>query len=338
MDLNFKAQGQRLVRTDCETVAENSMNYLYAVFELDGNWTGFGIKAVFEHRGSSYYSLVEGGRCAVPAEVIRWGGFSVSVIGTDGENNVRITSSRVKVAVEAGPDLGAENASSPTLSELEQIESSVNSLRNRLDSMPELTEERDPTVPDWAKAETKPVYTAAEVGADPKGSASERVDAHNKATAAHSDIRRQLRYSLIKRVEITDTDVANGCSAVDVEVEGSGIVFDLKALTCFCSFPAASAATAIDLLIKPKDGTGYVSVHRRTQIINTSARYYRVSLRNEGYWTGNSVLTTEPGGTNDEYGSYAKNSVSANAVGIRVATGGAVFPAGSVIEIWGVKS
>ena len=32
--------------------------------------------------------------------------------------------------------------------------------------------ETDPTVPAWAKASSKPTYTAAEVGADPSGSAS----------------------------------------------------------------------------------------------------------------------------------------------------------------------
>lgn len=33
--------------------------------------------------------------------------------------------------------------------------------------------ETDPTVPAWAKAESKPSYTASEVGADPSGSASQ---------------------------------------------------------------------------------------------------------------------------------------------------------------------
>lgn len=49
--------------------------------------------------------------------------------------------------------------------------------------------ETDPTVPDWAKAATKPVYTASEVGADAKGTASSEVSAHNASTSAHSDIR-----------------------------------------------------------------------------------------------------------------------------------------------------
>lgn len=34
-----------------------------------------------------------------------------------------------------------------------------------------ITKEEDPTVPDWAKEETKPIYTATEVGAVPIGNA-----------------------------------------------------------------------------------------------------------------------------------------------------------------------
>lgn len=49
-----------------------------------------------------------------------------------------------------------------------------------------LKTETDPTVPAWAKAASKPAYTAAEVGADPAGSAAgvqSGLDAHtgNKA-------------------------------------------------------------------------------------------------------------------------------------------------------------
>lgn len=52
-----------------------------------------------------------------------------------------------------------------------------------------LTQETDPTVPAWAKAAAKPSYTAAEVGADPSGTAASQVAAHNTGTDAHSDIR-----------------------------------------------------------------------------------------------------------------------------------------------------
>lgn len=50
-------------------------------------------------------------------------------------------------------------------------------------------EERDPSVYNWAKAATKPSYTAAEVGADPAGKAAGLLSAHNVSGDAHNDIR-----------------------------------------------------------------------------------------------------------------------------------------------------
>ena len=66
-----------------------------------------------------------------------------------------------------------------------------------------LTQETDPTVPEWAKSPSKPTYTASEVGArpstwtpsasdvgaDPAGTANTAVANHNVDTAAHNDIR-----------------------------------------------------------------------------------------------------------------------------------------------------
>ena len=51
-----------------------------------------------------------------------------------------------------------------------------------------LTGETDPSVPDWAKAATKPGYTASEVGADPSGTAGSAVSEHNAASDAHSGL------------------------------------------------------------------------------------------------------------------------------------------------------
>lgn len=51
-----------------------------------------------------------------------------------------------------------------------------------------LTAETDPNVPAWAKASTKPTYTATEVGADPSGTASGAVSSHNSAEDAHSGV------------------------------------------------------------------------------------------------------------------------------------------------------
>ena len=48
--------------------------------------------------------------------------------------------------------------------------------------------ETDPTVPAWAKASSKPTYTAAEVGAEAAGTASSVVSVHNTSTDAHSNM------------------------------------------------------------------------------------------------------------------------------------------------------
>lgn len=52
-----------------------------------------------------------------------------------------------------------------------------------------ITTETDPTVPSWAKAASKPTYTASEVGADASGTAASAVSTHNSSSTAHSDIR-----------------------------------------------------------------------------------------------------------------------------------------------------
>lgn len=52
--------------------------------------------------------------------------------------------------------------------------------------------ETDPTVPAWAKKASKPSYSASEVGADPAGTASATVSAHNSNEAAHTDIRQEI--------------------------------------------------------------------------------------------------------------------------------------------------
>ena len=70
--------------------------------------------------------------------------------------------------------------------------------------------ETDPTVPAWAKASTKPTYTASEVGADASGTASSAVSAHNTNTSSHGDIR-DLITGLTTRLNIlansTDEDL-----------------------------------------------------------------------------------------------------------------------------------
>ena len=69
-----------------------------------------------------------------------------------------------------------------------------------------LTQEADPTVPAWAKEATKPSYTAAEVGADPSGTAASQVAAHNTGTDAHSDIRLLISGLTARLNALADSD------------------------------------------------------------------------------------------------------------------------------------
>lgn len=69
-----------------------------------------------------------------------------------------------------------------------------------------ITEETDPTVPAWAKATTKPAYTASEVGADPVGTATSAVAAHNTATDAHNDIRLLIEGLTTRLNTLADSD------------------------------------------------------------------------------------------------------------------------------------
>ena len=61
--------------------------------------------------------------------------------------------------------------------------------------------ETDPTVPSWAKASTKPSYTADEVGADASGTASSAVSAHNTDKTAHADIRNDINRLSSEKVD-----------------------------------------------------------------------------------------------------------------------------------------
>lgn len=67
-------------------------------------------------------------------------------------------------------------------------------------------EEKDPTVPDWAKQPEKPTYTASEVGADAFGTAESKVSEHNVATDAHNDIRLLIEGLTTRLNALADSD------------------------------------------------------------------------------------------------------------------------------------
>lgn len=69
-----------------------------------------------------------------------------------------------------------------------------------------LTQESDPTVPDWAKAAQKPSYTASEVGADPSGTAAAQVAAHDTGADTHGDIRLLIQDLTDRLNALADSD------------------------------------------------------------------------------------------------------------------------------------
>lgn len=58
----------------------------------------------------------------------------------------------------------------------------------------------------WAKAETKPSYTATEVGADSTGTAENKVSSHNTAINAHNDIRILIQELTDRLNALADSD------------------------------------------------------------------------------------------------------------------------------------
>ena len=143
-------------------------------------------------------------------------------------------------------------------------------------------------------------------------------------------------YELIKRITITKENVTAGFS---INSDEEGNPFELKAITCFCYFAEGETGN-FDILLKTDKNTAFTSVYKRSSIINTAPRYYKVHLELEGYWTGSANLSTDGKGANDEYGIWAKGKVQGKANGIRVGTdsSGVVIPDGSVIEIFGVRA
>lgn len=74
--------------------------------------------------------------------------------------------------------------------------------------------ETDPTVPDWAKTETKPTYTAAEVGAVPESAKSD-IDKNTAARHTHSN------KSALDSISESDISKWNSGTAGTVEITGA---------------------------------------------------------------------------------------------------------------------
>lgn len=183
IDINFKIVKQQMTLLTKEPLRQMDANYFYAVFDLCETWsTVEGIKASFARDDAGLYFVVdlvagENGylECQIPWEVLqKKGQFYVGVFGGN-----RILTNKVRVDVADSCYCDGEYPQAPTQDwfakveyQLEhitidesQIETAVN---DYLTEHPVTVTETDPTVPEWAKAATKPTYTADEVGAAPE--------------------------------------------------------------------------------------------------------------------------------------------------------------------------
>lgn len=145
--------------------------------------------------------------------------------------------------------------------------------------------EQDPTVPAWAKAPTKPTYTAAEVNADPSGTATTRVAEHNVDTDSHNDIRLELEALSERLNAFFDSDdatldelseivayITSNKSLIDAITTSKVNVSDIvNNLTTNVSNKPLSAAQGVELksLINALT-TGKLDASKLTESINTA--------------------------------------------------------------------
>ncbi len=107
--------------------------------------------------------------------------FAAVCFTLDNETGEKFKASCVVVGVGGGTNTGGVDQA--------EVEDTIRRLIPGWALEEEPPEERDPSVYNWAKAATKPSYTAAEVGADPAGKAAGLLSAHNVSGDAHNDIR-----------------------------------------------------------------------------------------------------------------------------------------------------
>lgn len=111
---------------------------------------------------------------------------------TTGKVNVSDIANNLTTNVSNKPLSAAQGVALKSLIDAITVPTKVSQLTNDKGYITSYTE-TDPTVPAWAKASSKPTYTASEVGADTKGTASSAVSSHNSATNNHSDIRTSIQ-------------------------------------------------------------------------------------------------------------------------------------------------
>ena len=142
-----------------------------------------------------------------------------------------------------------------------------------------------PVVYDWAKASTKPTYTASEVGADAIGTASNLVSVHNTATDSHSDIREAISNKLNSSELPTAINTALAQAKANGEFDGKdGTSITVKSVSESTADGGSNVVTFSDgktLTIKngSKGSTG------ATGVTGPAGPAGKTPIKGTDYWT-----------------------------------------------------
>ena len=104
-----------------------------------------------------------------------------------------------------GNEISAKLAKIDNLAEKSELPTKTSDLTNDSGFITGYVE-TDPTVPSWAKSQTKPSYTATEVGADASGTADSKVSVHNTSNTSHNDIRELISGLTTRLNTLADSD------------------------------------------------------------------------------------------------------------------------------------
>ena len=178
IDVPFTVTEQVLRQYPPTLLRAGDRNYFYAAFDVCEKWDDVAdLRAVFE-RGDLerpyVQDLVQSNgcyECVIPWEVMQTPGIvRVGIFGGD-----RILTNKVDLTISVGCACDGDTPRSPTRDWFLRMEELINELgtpdpeeiaaavADYIAANP--IEEKDPTVPAWAKADKKPEYSAEEVGA-----------------------------------------------------------------------------------------------------------------------------------------------------------------------------
>lgn len=168
-EINIEVRNKIAEKTDDMIYVCNNSDYI-ASFDFDSEWDAYNTKtARFSHDGQHVDVVFTGNQCNVPV-ITNTYAFHVGVFAGDLH-----TTTAARVPCRKSILCGAGAPANPTPDVYDQLMELIKGLggadpdaiakavADYLAAYP--IEETDPTVPEWAKADTKPTYTAAEVGA-----------------------------------------------------------------------------------------------------------------------------------------------------------------------------